>query len=102
MRKIPKFPSQIQAAKGLAYFVSYCDGALSYVLQWEDADHETQSFDFEIPISDSGGGSFLPVMKGLNVLRWVRKHSSMLQEALLHANESESTSNDEHIVVGED
>jgi hypothetical protein len=60
---------------------------MRYHIRWSETyddpfhDEEKLEFQFDIPISDAGGGHFTPMMKGIEVLRWARKQLEMLQAA---------------------
>ena len=68
-----KLSNLVDLAKGTAKFVRYQDSNLWYVVE---------EFVFPIPISDAGGGEFLPEMKGLHLLRWMRKHHEFLSDVI--------------------
>jgi hypothetical protein len=38
-------------------------------------------FDFPVPVSDTGNGTFLPVDKAMLFMRYIRKHLAVLEEA---------------------
>jgi len=78
-----RLPRITQVAKGIASFQRYEDGNLWYQITWEEDDHSrTHHFDFPIPVSDAGGGEFLPHDKALTFMRWIRKHLEYLTGAL--------------------
>ena len=73
-----KLPTLVQIAKGWAHFELYADGELHYRLDWTDGIEE-EHLEFRIPIDDSGSGAFTPIMRGIEVLRWVRKHVEVIE-----------------------
>jgi hypothetical protein len=84
-----KLPTLTQLAKGYAYLDWYSDGVLRYHIRWTDENvddphlaKEKLEFQVDIPISDTGGGQFTPMMKGLNILRWARKQLESIQESM--------------------
>lgn len=68
-----KLPGLIELARGIAKFVRYEDGNLWYTIN---------DFEFPVPISDAGGGVFLPEDKGIRFQRWSRKHVEFLKKSL--------------------
>jgi hypothetical protein len=68
-------PTIVNLAKETATFVRYQDKSLWYRI-------DKFNFEFPIPIDDSGGGTFNPTEKGLTLMRWIRKHVTLLTEAL--------------------
>jgi hypothetical protein len=74
-------PNIVDVAKSQAQFIHYCEGALWYRVRWVDGLNGVTNFDFPVPIDDAGGGYFLAEMKGLALLRWVRKHITTITEA---------------------
>lgn len=73
-------PTLVQAAKGTCKFDCYADGVLYYRLTWwNDGDicdsmtPRAGELVFPVPVSDSGSGHFGPEMRGINMLRWIRK-----------------------------
>lgn len=79
-----QLPKLLDIVKGTAHFTRYEDKTLYYRVIWEGESivpTGTGSFDFPIPIDDAGGGTFLPVDKGIRFQRWIRKHLEYLQKA---------------------
>lgn len=76
-----RLPTLTDIGKGEALFQWYSDGVLRYRIVWTDLTPGDSTFDVDIPIEDAGGGHFTPTMKGLNVLRWARKHLELIKEA---------------------
>lgn len=84
-----KIPSLTEIAKSTASFVKYEDGELHYRLSWSDPRTSSSSgpplppheMVFRIPLADAGAGAFLPTMRGVEILRWARKHADMLRDA---------------------
>lgn len=75
-----KTPTLAVAAKGEAMFQWFADGVLQYKLSWVDPDDGfLKMFEFPIPVSDSGGGFFKPIMRGIEVMRWIRKELDRLE-----------------------
>lgn len=64
-----------------AKFVKYEDGKLWYQIIWTGEDR-AYLFDFPIPVTDAGGGSFTTVEKALTLMRWIRKHIEYLNGAV--------------------
>lgn len=79
------FPSLVQIAKGEAYFVEYRDYKLFYKLVYKADNGYENSITFPIPISDAGEGSFVQVMKGIQVQRWARKFVDDIRDAINQA-----------------
>jgi len=81
-----KLPTIVQLAKSIAWFQRYQDGNLWYRIDWEGTTEggtcSIHSFDFPIPVSDAGGGEFLPSDKALTFMRWIRRHLEYLNGAL--------------------
>jgi hypothetical protein len=59
--------------KGNSNFTFYRAGNLWYVTDI--------GLEFPIPISDTDGATFPSEMKSLTLMRWIRKHLSMLAES---------------------
>lgn len=82
-----KTPSLLEVAKMHCHFVKYQEGLLWYLARLDgdqagsEADLAAGHFLFPVPVEDAGEGAFLPCMKGINLLRWARKHMEMLEEA---------------------
>lgn len=76
-----KLPTLTQAAKGRATFEWYSEGQLMYRLHWSDDDFASGTLDVLVPIDDAGGGHFTPIMKGLNLMRWIRKTIDGIKDA---------------------
>jgi hypothetical protein len=55
-------------------FVKYRTGELWYVTEC--------GFEFPVPISDTGNGTFLKTDKALTYMRWVRKQISAVEQAM--------------------
>lgn len=78
-----RLPTVVELAKGRAEFQWYCEGTLRYSIAWTEEDCASEHrFAVDIPIGDTGGGQFLPVMKGIAIMRWARKTLELLQESL--------------------
>ncbi len=88
-----KLPKITDLVKSEAKFIRYRDGELWYRVQYAQVLEQEiglglmggvaiYNFDFPIPISDTGGGEFLPVDKGLIFMRWIRKHLEHLESAV--------------------
>jgi hypothetical protein len=73
------FPSIVELAKRTAVLERYNGGKLWYMIECDDGSL-FQHFRFPIPVEDSGEGDFLPEMKGINLMRWIRKHIEHLKE----------------------
>ena len=78
-----KFPKIMELAKGQAEFVRYQDGQLFYEIPWTDDDGGVNWFMFPVPVTGAGEGEFLPIMKGISLLRWIRPHLAMLTGAIV-------------------
>lgn len=85
-----KLPSIVELAKGEATFVRYEDGTLWYEIFYNDHDSFVmRPFEFPIQVYDTGkeaefadaGGVFDSRMKGVTLMRWIRKHLELLNEA---------------------
>ena len=70
-----------------AEFVEYRDGNLHYLVKY---DHGTdisdgtisadwKEFSFPIPIEDTKGAVFPAKIKAITLMRWIRKHVSLIQ-----------------------
>lgn len=57
--------------KGNVYFVEYRKGNLWYEAGRHSAE---KTFQFPVPIEDTGDGTFLACDKGLLFMRYIRKH----------------------------
>ena len=57
--------------KGNVYFVEYRKGNLWYVAGRHSAEN---TFEFPVPIEDTGDGIFKNVDKGIYFMRYIRKH----------------------------
>lgn len=55
-----------------AEFVYYQNGELWY---------RVKTFEFPVPITDTGTGNFPASIKAITLMRWIRKHLIMLEEA---------------------
>ena len=82
-----RLPTLVQAAKGICDFEGYEDGVLYYRLTWysgggvgEIPQATSSSLRFPVPCDDSGSGRFEPTMKGINMLRWIRKEIARQME----------------------
>ena len=73
-----KLPTLTQIAKGEANLIKYQDGNLWYDLAWTGDDSMKHTFMFPIHWSDAGEGDFFPVMRGITIVRWARKHVELL------------------------
>ena len=71
-------PTITQIAKSTCTFVRYEAGKIWY----HAFDDGGPYLDFPIPVEDAGDGAFLPTMKGVELLRWARKHLEYLRSAL--------------------
>lgn len=71
-----------ELAKGECEFLRYQEGNLYYVVRWTEPGPEFRMMEFPVPVEDSGDGGFFPKMKGIELLRWARKHLEMLEKAL--------------------
>ncbi len=56
-----------------AYFESYRSGNLNYVTD--------DGFQFQIPIEDTGNGSFMKEHNALDLMRWIRKQMELIKKA---------------------
>lgn len=70
-----------------AAFVRYSDGQLWYAITYAAPDStpaqpHVVTFEFPVPIDDTGTGVFLAKDKALIFMRWIRKHLSYLQAAI--------------------
>lgn len=75
-------PSITRLAKGTARFVRYENGSLWYGINLEyigPISEWVETFEFPIPIEDSGSGAFTPEMKGISLMRWIRKEIDRLE-----------------------
>ncbi len=79
MNNYGKLPTLTEAAKGEAYFECYSDNSLWYSLVWADSE-QRHTLQIPIPSSDAVGGHFTPTMRGITLLRWVRKEISRIKE----------------------
>lgn len=59
--------------KGEAFFSCYRDGNLWYVTE--------KGFEFPIPVSDLQGTQVKSVEKAIFLLRWMRRHADIINEA---------------------
>lgn len=58
-----------------AEFVCYRDGDLWYrICEHNDVRAENATFEFPIPIADTGTGIFPARVKAITLMRWIRKH----------------------------
>ena len=78
-----KLPLVIQLVRSEAEFQRYQDGSLWYRVPWDDDFGVRSHFDFPIPVTDVGGGEFLPRDKALTFMRWIRGHLEYLHGALM-------------------
>jgi hypothetical protein len=79
-------PTLAELVKRPARFVRFEDGNLYYAIEPEEL-----PIIFEFPISvfsdhkgglsDDVGGVFLPEMKGISLMRWIRKHLELINGA---------------------
>lgn len=83
-----KTPSLTELAKGEATFERYQEGVLWYKVSYNwhadvlgDSDGYLDYISIPVPIDDAGGGSFEPKMKGLSLMRWIRKHLELINDA---------------------
>lgn len=67
-----------------AEFVCYRDGDLWYKITGErnsDAGSVQEfTFEFPVPIADSGTGVFPAQIKAITLMRWIRKHLDKIQK----------------------
>jgi len=66
--------SKAELFQGMVNFSHYESGELWYI-------HENTKFIFPVPITDTGDGIFLDKDKAAFFMRWMRKHSEMLEAA---------------------
>lgn len=80
-----KLPSIVELAKETAVFIRYQDRQLFYSIPYEWTHSPEGSFckklEVPIPVEDAGEGEFLPLMKGIQLIRWIRKHLDFLRES---------------------
>ena len=82
-----KLPTLTQAAKGSASFSRTTNETIWYALVWHDEVEgdlgqeigSSHTMEIPIPRDDMGEGTFMPAMKGIEILRWIRKHIEVLQ-----------------------
>ena len=74
-----KLPTLTQAAKGSASFSRATAETIWYALIWEEGDF-VRLMEIPIPRDDMGEGTFMPNMKGIEILRWTRKQIDLLRE----------------------
>jgi hypothetical protein len=67
-----------QRVKGRVKFLFYTQGELWYRVV-EDG------FDFPVPVSDTGNGTFKDEDKGIYFMRYIRRHMEMLKQARTEA-----------------
>lgn len=70
----------------IAKFSYFRDGNLWYTINYnfnevKDEVEYYSTFDFPIPISDTGTATFLATDKAVFFMRWVRKHIEMINNA---------------------
>jgi len=62
----------------MAEFVCYRDGDLWYRITGQhasnDGSNEEFTFEFPVPVADTGTGVFPAQIKSITLMRWVRKH----------------------------
>lgn len=68
----------------MAEFVCYRDGDLWYRITGNIASSACSdkefTFEFPVPISDTGTGVFPAQIKAITLMRWVRKHFDKIQK----------------------
>lgn len=64
----------------LAEFVCYRDGELWYRITGSSDGIEPFTFDFPVPVSDTGTGVFPAQIKAITLMRWVRKQFERVQK----------------------
>ncbi len=84
-----RIPSVSDVMKLSCEFQRYEDFKLWYRIHWNTEVESTFSyastvvevnvFDFPIPVDDAGAGEFLPEMRAINLMRWIRKHIDFLR-----------------------
>lgn len=62
----------------VANFTFYRQGNLYYEIKYL-ANNEELKFEFPIPISDTGTGTFPSKLKSITVMRWVRRHIAAIE-----------------------
>jgi hypothetical protein len=68
----------------MADFVCYRDGDLWYRITGQQTPNSGQTepftFEFPVPIVDTGTGVFPAQIKSITLMRWVRKHFDKVQQ----------------------
>lgn len=64
-----------------AEFVCYRDGDLWYrIVLCQGGTTENMTFEFPVPIADTGTGIFPAQVKAITLMRWIRKHLEKVQK----------------------
>lgn len=62
-----------------AQFVCYRDGDLWYRIALENSVEPT-TFEFPVPVTDTGTGIFSAEVKAITLMRWIRKQLDRIEE----------------------
>jgi hypothetical protein len=65
----------------VAEFAYYRDGSLWYKVNWVTIAEGPQEFIFPVPIDDIGNATFSRVERAMLMMRYIRKHLKVLDEA---------------------
>ncbi len=68
-----------QLVKGtMAEFSCYRDGELWYKVEFNH-ENKCRTFEFPVPVADTGTGIFPGRIKAITLMRWIRKHHEKRQ-----------------------
>lgn len=91
MKTLPSIKTLVKNTT--AKFICYRDGDLWYSVEyWSEAEgpctctFKPQTFEFPVPVSDTGTGIFPNEIKAITLMRWINKHRDKMVKVYAEAN----------------